>query len=83
MMKFESDRLIQLVRSILETKEKDTGCAACFEVLDRFVELHLHGKDAARAMPLVQTHLDNCSDCREEFETLLAILENYPDGSIT
>jgi hypothetical protein len=32
-------------------------------------------KDAAQLMPLVREHLDVCSDCCEEYEALLDVLE--------
>jgi len=35
----------------------------------------LAGKDAAKALPLVQEHLLHCRDCREEFEALLDALQ--------
>jgi predicted anti-sigma-YlaC factor YlaD len=42
--------------------------------VDRFIEMELSGLNAARAMPLVQEHLEMCGECREEFEALLASL---------
>ena len=66
--------LRQMVYDIFTTRPDEIGCQECFEQLDRFVELTLAGKNAAEAMPLVQDHLDHCSDCREEFEALLAAL---------
>jgi hypothetical protein len=64
----------RMVRNILTTRPDEIGCDECLEQLDRFVEMTLVGKNAAEAMPLVQDHLDRCGDCREEFETLLAVL---------
>jgi len=60
-----------MVRGIARTREHEIGCDDCYEQIDRFVDLVLAGKDAAQAMPLVQDHLDRCSDCRAEFEALL------------
>ncbi len=37
--------------------------------------MHLAGKNAAEALPLVQDHLERCGDCREKFEALLAALQ--------
>ena len=45
-----------------------------FQVLDRFAEMTLIGKNAAEAMPLVQDHLNRCGNCREEFQALLVAL---------
>ena len=66
--------LKEMVQEIVSTRPDEIGCAECFEQLNRFVEIKLAGKNAAEAMPLVQDHLDRCSDCREEFEALLAAL---------
>jgi hypothetical protein len=66
--------LKRMVREIAATHEHEIGCEECFQLMDRFVDLKLAGKNAAQAMPLVQEHLDRCDDCREEFEALLAAL---------
>lgn len=65
----------EIARGIMTTRPDEIGCAECFEQMDRFVEIKLAGKDPAGAMPLVQDHLSRCSDCREEFEALLAALQ--------
>lgn len=64
-----------MVQMIAATRPDELSCDECFEQLDRFAELHLAGKSAAEAMPLVQDHLDRCGDCREEFELLLTALQ--------
>ena len=73
-MTLDPSMLKRMVRSIAETRDEEIGCDACFEEIDRFVDLVLAGKDAAQAMPLVQDHLDHCVHCREEYEALLAAL---------
>ncbi len=70
----EPHALKGLVRMILSTRDDEIGCDRCFELLDRFVDLTLAGKNAAEALPLVRDHLDRCRDCREEFEALLDAL---------
>ena len=73
-MTLEPETLKAMARNILTTRLDEVGCAACLERMDRFVEMKLAGKDAAKAMPLVQDHLERCRDCREEFEALMAAL---------
>ena len=73
-MELDLDTLKKMVRDIISTRPDEIGCDECFEELDRFVELVLAGKNAAQALPLVQDHLERCSDCREEFEALLTAL---------
>ena len=73
-MKLEPATLKRILRQVLTTRPHEIACDECLEELDRFAEMKLAGKDVAEAMALVQDHLDHCSDCREEFEALLAAL---------
>ena len=73
-MELEPALLKRILRAVLTTRSDEIGCEECFQQLDRFVEMTLAGKDPAEAMPLVQDHLARCSECREEFEVLLAVL---------
>lgn len=74
------EQLKQMARMVAATRPDEIGCDECFEQLDRFAELHLAGKNAAEALPLVQDHLDRCGDCREEFEALLIALQAEKEG---
>jgi hypothetical protein len=51
----------------------ELGCDACFEELDRYVDLELAGADADAAVPGLRAHLDGCPACREEHDSLLAL----------
>jgi|SRR5215217_7420314 len=70
-----------VVKEITEIREEEIGCDECFEQVDRFVEVELSGLDAARAMPLVQEHLEICGECREEFEVPLIALQATGEAS--
>ena len=48
----------------------EIGCDACFDELDRYVELELAGEDADVAVPGLRAHLTGCPACREEYESL-------------
>jgi hypothetical protein len=50
------------------------GCEQCFDQLDEYVELELAGLDADAEMPGLRTHLDGCPACREEHESLRALV---------
>ena len=52
----------------------EVGCDACFDELDRFVELELAGQDADSAVPELRAHLEGCPACREEYESLTALV---------
>lgn len=52
----------------------EVGCDVCFEELDRYVELEVGGADADAAIPGLRAHLDGCPACREEHDSLLALV---------
>ena len=45
------------------------------------VELELDGKDPAEAFPLIRYHLELCTGCSEEYEALLAALNQLQADS--
>ncbi|HET7044415.1 MAG TPA: hypothetical protein VFI37_06160 [Gaiellaceae bacterium] len=66
---------------LLGPGEAEVGCDTCFDELDRYVELEVAGADADAAIPGLHAHLDGCPACREEHESLLALVaaEHIPD----
>jgi hypothetical protein len=50
-------------------------CEACFEHLDRYVELERAGADADTAVPGMAAHLEGCPACAEDREALRALLD--------
>jgi hypothetical protein len=64
----------QAVKRLLGPAGPDVGCDVCFEQLDRYVELELAGKDADAAIPGLRAHLDGCPACREEHDSLYALV---------
>lgn len=60
--------------NLLGPSEPEVGCDACFDQLDQFVELEVAGLDADAALPGLRAHLQGCPACREEHESLVALL---------
>jgi hypothetical protein len=52
----------------------ELSCEQCFELLDQYVELELAGEDADGRIPGLRTHLDGCPACREDHESLRALV---------
>ncbi len=73
-MEVTAENIHKIVRNILSTQDDEIGCADCFTVLDRFLELKLAGKNAGEVMPLVEDHLQRCIDCHEEYEAVMQAL---------
>jgi hypothetical protein len=62
------------IERILGPRGPELGCDACFELLDEFVELELQRVDAEAQVPGMRAHLEGCPACREEHESLRALL---------
>jgi hypothetical protein len=52
----------------------ELGCDECFQQLDRYVELALAGADPDAAIPGMRAHLQGCSACAEDHDSLRAFL---------
>ena len=70
----EPRNLIQVVGRLLGPAAPEVGCDVCFEELDRYVELELAGKNADEAIPGLRAHLEGCPACREEHDSLRALV---------
>jgi hypothetical protein len=64
----------QALGRLLGPAEPEVGCDVCFDELDRYVELEAAGVDADAAVPGLRAHLDGCPACREEHDSLLALV---------
>jgi hypothetical protein len=70
----ERPELKQALGRLLGPAEPEVGCDECFDQLDRYVELELAGEDADAILPGLRAHLDGCPACREEHESLYALV---------
>ena len=70
----KNSELKQTLARLLGPKEPEVGCDACFDELDRYVELELSGQDVDSAIPGLSAHLAGCPACREEYESLRALV---------
>jgi hypothetical protein len=62
----------QVLGRLLGPAEPEISCERCFEELDRYVELELAGADADVAVPGMRAHLEGCSACAQDHESLRA-----------
>jgi hypothetical protein len=70
----ERPDLKQALGRLLGPAGREVGCDECFAELDRYVELELAGENADAAVPGLRAHLDGCPACREEHESLRALV---------
>ncbi|MBI3166840.1 MAG: hypothetical protein HYZ22_00070 [Chloroflexi bacterium] len=76
-----SDEMVMRFLKVLEqVRKEDLSCSDMFARLDEFVEAEIkEGKDTSKITPLIHEHLDMCSDCCDEYEALLSVVENTKD----
>jgi hypothetical protein len=66
------------LKRLLGPAGPEIGCDECFAELDRYVELEVAGSDADAAIPGLRAHLEGCLACREEHDSLLALVRSEP-----
>jgi hypothetical protein len=66
--------LKQALGKLLGPAGPEIGCDECFNRLDEYVELEVAGRDAEAAVPGLREHLAGCPACREEHESLRALV---------
>jgi hypothetical protein len=64
----------QALARLLGPANPEVSCDVCFDELDRYVELELAGADADAAIPGLREHLEGCPACRDEHESLRALV---------
>jgi len=67
--------IVGFLQVLEKVRSEEASCTEIYNCLDEYVEKQVHGKDAAKLMPLVREHLDMCGECCEEYEALLDVLE--------
>ena len=68
--------LRQTLIALLGPPEPEVGCDECLTEIDRYVELELTGADAEASVPGMGAHLTGCPACREEYESLRALVRD-------
>ena len=64
----------QVLGALVGPAGPEVGCDVCFDELDRYVEVELAGGDVEAAVPGLRAHLEGCPACREEHESLRALV---------
>ena len=59
----------------------EVTCERCFELLDQYVDLEVSGADANAALPGMRAHLEGCSACHEDYESLRDLVAGTSGGA--
>ena len=72
---FPNEAVLGFLHVLESVREEDVPCDEVYARIDEYVEREVGQKDAAQLMPLVREHLEMCSECCEEYQALLDVLE--------
>lgn len=70
-----SDQARDLVAKLIGPAGPEIGCDECFAKIDQYVDLVAGGSDADAAVPGMSEHLTGCPVCRDDYESLLALVK--------
>ncbi len=71
--------VLGFLRVLESMPDEEATCEEVYLRIDEYVERQVDQHDAAQLMPVIREHLDLCSECCEEYEALLDILEKSSD----
>jgi hypothetical protein len=63
------------IERLLGPDAEEVSCDRCFELLDEYAEAELGG-GAAASMAGMRAHLEGCPACREDLESLKALIRS-------
>lgn len=68
------DRLARALDQAFSEPEQAIMCSQCSTFIPALVDTQIAGTDPATRYPEVWTHVQQCSDCRQEYEDLLRMM---------
>jgi hypothetical protein len=80
-MEHERGDLGRQLERIMGPVDPELGCNECFDQLDAYVDLELTGARADAEMPAMRAHLEGCSACRDDHDSLLEFACTDPAGA--
>lgn len=76
----EPERFGAWLEQIMKTEQIELSCSECFDSVSGYVEALLAGAPQTEHGRRVKLHLGQCRVCREEFETLYALVRQDRDA---
>lgn len=78
------ERLHKLITDIFnDHQDSCIDCETCSQQLNCLAEMVAAGAEVRQLLPAVEEHLACCSDCREEYQALLCIMQAEISGNIS
>ena len=64
------------IQSIFVARETEMLCSEFFDILPRYVDQQLEGKDVDKLFPEVRHHLHQCPECNETYQGLVQAVQS-------
>ena len=75
----EPERLSAWLASIAATEDDELDCDALYAIVEEAVDAVVAGADLRTLLPLVAVHIDHCPECRDFYDTLVALTSQSGD----
>ncbi len=75
-MPLDESQVKALLHAVANTRETEIDCDVCLAEMAEFAETELLGRETSAALDRIRAHLGVCSECREEYEVLLAVVRS-------
>ena len=73
--RFDPNRLSEWLRTIATTEDDEVDCDALMGAAESLVASATGDDDVRAILPHLALHLDHCPDCREWYDTLVALAQ--------
>lgn len=73
--------VLKFLNTLEQYGERELTCGDIYTVLDEFVEKEVKGGDAHKLTPLIREHLEICTECCDEYEALLSVIEHTQENT--
>ena len=70
-MSLSKEQVNNLLGMVGSVESDELDCEGCFGRIAEFAELYLSQQEIPEAMRIVETHLQQCLCCKDEFNALL------------
>ena len=71
----DNKRIRKWLATVTTTEDEEIDCQSLGEVIEKVVEAAAAGADVSVLLPDIALHLDHCPDCRDWYDTLLALTQ--------
>lgn len=73
-MSMTHEQIAALLQQVADSRPDPTDCDGCFDLMAEFADLKLAGQEIPAALQAVETHLEQCFCCKDEYRALCEAL---------